>query len=92
MTPKTETSGDDTAEEWSTPVNWEEDPAIKAKQRRSIFLTKIAIIACLCLHDQNKSGFLEDQLLSSQSKQFEKFSKSSAWLVKADPPKKPLLF
>jgi len=25
--PKTETSGDDAAEEWSTPVNWEENPA-----------------------------------------------------------------
>jgi len=22
------------AEEWSTPVNWEKDPAIKAKRRR----------------------------------------------------------
>jgi len=30
---KTETSGDDVAEEWSTSVNWEEDPAIKAKRR-----------------------------------------------------------
>jgi len=34
MMPKAETSGDDAAEEWSTPVNWEEDPAIKAKRRR----------------------------------------------------------
>jgi len=25
MMPKTETSGDDATEEWSTPVNWEED-------------------------------------------------------------------
>jgi len=33
MMPETETSGDDAAEEWSTPVNWE-DPAIKAEQRR----------------------------------------------------------
>jgi len=33
MMPKTETSGDDAAEEWSIPVNWEEDPAIKAKPR-----------------------------------------------------------
>jgi len=30
---KTETSRDDAAEEWSTPVNWVEDQAIKAKQR-----------------------------------------------------------
>jgi len=30
---KTETSGNDDAEEWSTPVNWEEDPAIKAERR-----------------------------------------------------------
>jgi len=34
MTPKTETSGDDAAEEWSNPVNWEEDSAIKAEWRR----------------------------------------------------------
>jgi len=33
MMPKTETSGDDAAEEWSTLVNWAEDPAIKAKWR-----------------------------------------------------------
>jgi len=31
--PKIETSGDDAAEEWSTPVNWE-DPAIKAQRKR----------------------------------------------------------
>jgi len=24
----------DAAEEWSTPVNWEEDPAIKAERKR----------------------------------------------------------
>jgi len=30
MMPKTETSGDDAAEEWLTSVNWEEVPAIKA--------------------------------------------------------------
>jgi len=30
-----------------------------------------------CLHDQNKSGFLEGRLLSSQSEKSEKFSKSS---------------
>jgi len=29
---------------------------------------------------------------SSQPEQFEKFSKSSDWLEKAGPPKKPLLF
>jgi len=33
--PKTETSGDDAAEEWSTLVNWEEDLAIKAKWKRN---------------------------------------------------------
>jgi len=26
------TSGDDVANEWSTPVSWEEDPAIKAER------------------------------------------------------------
>jgi len=30
MMPKTETSGDDVAEEWSTMVYWKENPAIKA--------------------------------------------------------------
>jgi len=29
MMPKTEAGGDDAAEEWSTPINWEEDPAIR---------------------------------------------------------------
>jgi len=32
MMPKTETSVDDTAEEWSTP--WEEDPTIEEKRKR----------------------------------------------------------
>jgi len=31
---ETKTSGDDVAEEWSIPVNWE-DPAITAERRRS---------------------------------------------------------
>jgi len=31
---KIETSWDDIAEEWSIPVNWEEDPAIKVERRR----------------------------------------------------------
>jgi len=34
LMPKTETRGDDAAEEWSTPVFWKEDLAIKAEQRR----------------------------------------------------------
>jgi len=34
MMPKTETSEDDTAEVWSTPVNWEEDLSIEAEWRR----------------------------------------------------------
>jgi len=38
-----------------------------------------AVLACL--YDQNKS-------LSSQSEQFEKFSKSSDWLEKSRPSKK----
>jgi len=29
MLPKTETSGDDAAGEWSTPVNWEEDSSLR---------------------------------------------------------------
>jgi len=32
--PKTETREDDAAV-WLTPVNWEEDPAIKAERRRT---------------------------------------------------------
>jgi len=39
MIPKTETSGDDAAEEWSTSVNWEEDPGIKTERRRRILST-----------------------------------------------------
>jgi len=35
MMPKIETSGNDTAE-WSTPVNWEEDPVIKAERRSGL--------------------------------------------------------
>jgi len=36
MMHKTETSGDDVADckEWYIPVNWEEEPAIKAERRR----------------------------------------------------------
>jgi len=37
-------------------------------------------------------AFLDGRLLSSQSKQSEKFSKSSDWLDKSRPSKKPLLF
>jgi len=41
---------------------------------------------------ETKVTFLEGWLLSSQSKQSEKFSKSLEWLKKVGPPKKPLLF
>jgi len=37
-------------------------------------------------------AFLESRLLSSQSEQFKNYSKSSDWLQKVCPPKKPLLF
>jgi len=37
-------------------------------------------------------AFVEGRLLSSQSEQFKKHSKSSDWLKKAGPLKKPLLF
>jgi len=41
MMPKIETSEDDAADLWSTPVNWEEDSAINAKlRRRCQFLNK----------------------------------------------------
>jgi len=45
-----------------------------------------------CLHDQNKSGFVESRLLSSQSDQFKKYSKSSDWLKKAGPLKSHFCF
>jgi len=41
-----------------------------------------------CLHDQNKSIFSEDRLLSSQLAHSEKFSKSPDWLEKSRPSKK----
>jgi len=37
---------------------------------------------------KTKVAFLEGRLLSSQSKQFEKFSNSSDWLEKSQPSKK----
>jgi len=43
------------------------------------YVTKVTVLIA-CLHDQNKSGFLEGRLLSSQSEQSEKFSKSPDWL------------
>jgi len=52
MVPKTETSGDDASEEWSTPVNWEEDPVIKAKRRRRS-ITKTVTTATARKHDMN---------------------------------------
>jgi len=41
---------------------------------------------------KTKVAFLEGRLLSSQSEQSEKFSKSPDWLKKAGPPKKTRLF
>jgi len=38
--------------------------------------------------NKTKVAFLESRLLSSQSEQSKKFSKSSDWLEKAGPPKK----
>jgi len=49
MMPTTETSGDDAAEEWSTPVNWEEDPVIKAIfniEEVPVYKVKIKQISC----------------------------------------------
>jgi len=37
MMPETETSRDDAAEEWSTPVYWEEDLAIKENRVEMIY-------------------------------------------------------
>jgi len=59
-------------------------PAVRTQTNKqtsySLFITY--------LHDQNKSGFLEGWLLSSQSEQSEKFSKNSDWLDKSWPSKK----
>jgi len=41
---------------------------------------------------KTKVAFVEGRILSSQSEQFLKYSKSSDWLVKCRPFKKPLLF
>jgi len=41
---------------------------------------------------KTKVAYLEGRLLSSQSDKFKKYCKSSDWVEKAGPPKKPLLF
>jgi len=41
---------------------------------------------------KTKVAFLEGRLLSIQSEQFKKYWKSSDWLEKSRPSKKPLLF
>jgi len=41
---------------------------------------------------KTKVAFLEGRLLSSQSRQYEKFSKSPDWLEKSRSSKKPILF
>jgi len=41
---------------------------------------------------KTKAAFLEGRLSSSQSEQLKKYSKSSDWLKKAGPLKKPLFF
>jgi len=62
--------------------------------RKIWFRKKFSIIVqhIACLHDQSKVAFLEARLLSSQSEQSEKFSKSPDWLEKNRPSKKTLLF
>jgi len=54
--------------------------------QKQLFLFKQTQLACL--HEQNKSGFLEGRLLSSQSEQLKKYLKSSYWLEKSRPSKK----
>jgi len=41
--PKTETSGDDAAEKWSTTANWKEDPVIKAEEEVLRNLPQISV-------------------------------------------------
>jgi len=45
--------GNGAMEEWSTPVNWEEDPAIKAKRPIAIIYFCIVLRHCtMCLVDE----------------------------------------
>jgi len=44
-----------------------------------------------CYMIKTKVAFLEGRLLSSQSEQFKKYSKSSDWMEKSRPGKKPAL-
>jgi len=60
MMPKTETSGDDGAEEWLTLVNWEEDLAIKTEQRKKFTVSPWTCctsssdnISCFGIFDKN---------------------------------------
>jgi len=45
-----------------------------------------------CLYDENNSGFYGGPAFIQQSEQHKKLSKSSYWLEKSQPFKKPLLF
>jgi len=45
-----------------------------------------------CLHDQNKSGFLEGQLYPANQSNLKSFQKAPVGWKKAGPSKKPLLF
>jgi len=51
-----------------------------------------ALLLLACLHDQNKSGFLEGRPFFSQSELFENFFDCTGWLSKSRSSKKPLLF
>jgi len=53
-----------------------------------VLLGRLFHILLACLHDQIKSCFLKGRLLSSQSEQSEKFSRSPDWLEKSWPSKK----
>jgi len=52
-------------------------------------LINILLVAVLaCSYDQNKTGFLEGRLFSSQPELFEYFLNCSDWLDKSRPSKK----
>jgi len=77
---------------WPPSENFSADALVYTGNPRSWYpigyhsIKNIGYLACL--HDQNKSVFLESWLLSSQSAQSERFSKSPDWLEKSRPSKK----
>jgi len=51
-----------------------------------------ANVQLACLHDQNKSSFLEGRLFPANQSFLKTFQIALIGLIKAGPPKKPILF